>query len=367
MPVPMEEFIQYLVESADPPVSVLIADTFFGWHSTIAKRYDLVSMSFCTVSALVFSLYYHLDLLKMNDNRKDIIDYILGSRRLSKKIYPLTLSFINSMSTRNAWSSKKCIRRCEMADMFICNIVHELEFEPISAIQENHPMYAIGPLISPLGFTNSLVPTNLMPESDCTHWLNSKLPKSVLYISLGSFVPCGKKEIDEIAQGLMLSKVNFIWVLRPNVVGYTEPYVLPIGFEDEVKDRGLIVSWTNQNEVISHHEIGGFLTHFCWNSTLESLWYGVTMLYFSLMTDQLTNKKLLVDEVNLCDKKSLRLEVAEKINKLMCGKLVDELREKTTNVKQIMKNGLALNGSLDRNLYQFISDVTIKICDRSIP
>ncbi|POO01716.1 UDP-glucuronosyl/UDP-glucosyltransferase [Trema orientale] len=255
-------------------------------------------------------------------------------------------------------------------DFILCNTVHELEPEPISAIQENQPMYAIGPLF-PSGFTNTLVPTSLKPESGCTQWLNTKPRGSVLYVSFGSFITCGKNEIDEIAHGLLLSNVNFIWVLRSDAVSYEESYVLPTGFQDEVKDRGLIVTWTNQIEVISHPALGGFLTHCGWNSVLESLWYGVPILCFPLETDQLTNRKLLVDDwriaVNLCDRKPLtRFEVADKINRLMSGKSVnDELRKETLmKVRQMVENALAQDGSSEKNLCQFISDVKAKISER---
>ena len=304
------------------------------------------------------------------DNREDPIEYIPGIKAIEPKdltshlqdtdVFTATSRLINKMS-----------QDMKRADFILCNTVHELEYEPISAIQEIKPMYAIGPLF-PSGFTKtkSLVPTSLKPESDCTQWLNSKPRGSVLYISFGSFIPCGKNEIDEIAHGLVLSKVNFIWVLRPNAISYEEPYVLPIRFEDDVKGRGLIVTWTNQIEVISNPAIGGFLTHCGWNSVLESLWYDVPMLCFPLMTDQLTNRKLLVDDwrigLNLCDRKPLtRFEVAEKINRLMNGKTSDELRKETMKVRQMLVNALAQDGSSEKNLCQFISDLKAKISELS--
>ncbi|KAM6568887.1 hypothetical protein CsatB_016872 [Cannabis sativa] len=374
LPVQMDKLVGHLVESADPPVSVLIADTFHDWQTTLAKKYDLVSVSFWTEPALVFSLYYHLDLLKINghygashNNREDIVAYIPGIKAIEPNDMPCYIGELD-VSTNMHRVLNNAFESVKRADIILCNTVHELEFEPISAIQEKQPMFAIGPLF-PSGFTNSLVPTSIKPELDCTEWLNSKLPKSVLYISFGSFVPCGKEEIDEIAHGLVLSKVNFIWVLRPDATSYEEPYVLPNGFENEVKGRGLIVTWTNQIQVISHFAIGGFLTHCGWNSVLESVWHGVPMLCFPLKTDQLTNRKLLVDDwrigVNLCDKKPLdKFEVAEKINNLMCGKSSDELRVKITKVKEIIKNSLAQDGSSEKNLCQFIRDVKTKISGR---
>lgn len=57
--------------------------------------------------------------------------------------------------------------------------------------------------------------------------------------------------------------------------------------------------------MISNPAIGGFLTHCGWNSLLESMWFGLPLLCFPLAADQLTNRKLMVDDwkvgLNLCD------------------------------------------------------------------
>ena len=55
-----------IVSGAKPPVSCLVADTFFVWPSVVAKKYGLVNVSFWTEPALVLSLYYHLDILRKN-------------------------------------------------------------------------------------------------------------------------------------------------------------------------------------------------------------------------------------------------------------------------------------------------------------
>ncbi|XP_024028742.1 UDP-glycosyltransferase 86A1 [Morus notabilis] len=370
VPVLMDELVGDIVKEArDPPVSCLIADGFFTWPSMIAEKYDLVFVSFWTEPALVFTLYYHLDLLKTNghyashDNREDTIDYIPGVKAIEPKDLPSYLqeTDVSTVMHRLIDVAFKDVKR---ADFVLCNTVEELESKPISALQEKQPFYAIGPLF-PSGLTKGVVPTSLRPESNCTQWLNTKPHGSVLYVSFGSFLTSRKSDIDEIALGLALSKVNFIWVLRHDVVSYEEPYVLPIEFE-EVKDRGLTVTWTNQAEVISHPSIGGFLTHCGWNSTLESIWCGVPMLCFPLTTDQITNKKLIVDDwkigLNLSDGKPLtRFDVAAKINRLMSGKSSAELKTETMKVRQILRNALASNGSSEKNLCQFIANVKAKI------
>ncbi|KAL2487393.1 UDP-glycosyltransferase 86A1 [Abeliophyllum distichum] len=181
------------------------------------------------------------------------------------------------------------------------------------------------------------------PESDCTQWLDTKPHGSVLYVSFGSYAHTSKHEISEIANGLLLSGVNFIWVLRPDIVSSDESDFLPVGFEESVKGRGRIVSWCCQIAVISHPAIGGFLTHCGWNSILESIWCSVPLLCYPLLTDQFTNRKLIVDDlrvgINLCDDKNSvnRKEVSENINRLMKANASSEIREQVKKVKKSIR------------------------------
>ncbi|KAH7511986.1 hypothetical protein FEM48_Zijuj12G0042300 [Ziziphus jujuba var. spinosa] len=164
----------------------------------------------------------------------------------------------------------KAFEDVKKAEFILCNTVEEHEPHAISAIREKQPIYAIGPV------------------------LDNEQDRDIVAASL-SYVLINKLDIEEIAQELLLSKVSFIWVLRPGTVSYAESYVLPVGFEDEIKGRGLTVPWCNQIEVISHPELG----------VLNTLWmelsaYGVVyqMLCFPILSDQVTNRKLVVDDWN---------------------------------------------------------------------
>ncbi|XP_009376816.2 UDP-glycosyltransferase 86A1-like [Pyrus x bretschneideri] len=372
-PAHVDELVGDLVQS-DPSITCLIVDTFQSWSATIANKYNLIHISFWTEPALVLNIYYHLDLLRKNghfgahDNREDIIDYIPSVKAIEPK------DLMSYLQTTDIFCPMlriyyKAFREVKRADFILCNTVQELEFESLSALQAKQPTYAIGPVL-PDSLTNNIVATNLMPEFDCIHWLHKKPHGSVLFISFGSYAQVTKDDFEEIAHGLLLSKVNFIWVLRPDTTGYDETYILPVGFEDEIKDRGLMVSWCSQIEVLSHPAVGGFLTHCGWNSVLESMRCGVPMLCFPLVADQITNRKLVVDDwgvgLNLCDrvKPVRRVEVAEKINRLICGKSGDGLQKKVMKVAQTLEDAVALNGSSQKNLSQFISNVKEKIQTR---
>lgn len=298
------------------------------------------------------------------DNRNGTIDYIPGVAALE---HSDLISFLQETDTSKVMNRfiHKAFADAKNADFIICNTVEELEPESISVLKERQPTYAIGPLF-PSHFTNRAVEMNLWSESDCSRWLDSKPQRSVLYASFGSYAHSNKEDIKMIANGLMLSGIDFIWVLRPDIVSSEVKDLLPNGFQENVGNRGLVVPWCKQNVVISHSAVGGFLTHCGWNSILESIWVGVPLLCFPLLGDQTTNRKLVVDDwkigINLCGGKLVSSnEVAESIKFLMCGETSNELRKKIEGVKKKLENALSGNGSSHRNFDKFVEDVKTKI------
>ncbi|XP_075510262.1 UDP-glycosyltransferase 86A1-like [Primulina tabacum] len=370
-PAHVDELVGNLVKD-DPTINSLIVDTFYVWASMIAQKYRLVNISFFTEPALVLTMYYHVELLRKHghfacmENRIDAIDYIPGV----KSILPVDLaSYLQAKDDTYTTVHRiiyKAFEDAKKADFMICNTIQELEEDTISALQEKQPFYSIGPIFPP-GFTKGHVSTSLWPESDCVQWLKTKPPSSVLYVSFGSYAHTSKRDIEEIAHGLMLSRVHFIWVLRPDIVSSDEPDFLPDGFEDGVRGRGLIVPWCSQIQVLTDQSVGGFLTHCGWNSILESLYCGVPLICYPLLTDQFTNRKLVVDDlkigINLRDENLnlSRNRISEKIKYLMHGDESGEIRKQVKKVKNSLENAMGINGSSEANLNQFIRDLKAKI------
>ncbi|XP_026403227.1 UDP-glycosyltransferase 86A2 [Papaver somniferum] len=355
------------------PVNCMIADTFFVWPSMISKKLGLSYVSFWTEPALVYSLYYHMDLLRKHghfassDNREDAITYIPGV----PAIEPVDMmSYLQDTDTSMIVHEIifKAFDDVRGADFVICNTVQELEPETISALQVKKPFFAIGPIF-PSGFTKTSVATSLWPESDCTQWLNTKPKGSVLYISFGSYAHINKNDLIEIAHGLLQSKVNFVFVLRPDVVSVDDPNPLPEGFSEESNDRGILIQWCCQVQVLSHPAVGGFLTHCGWNSILESIWCSVPMLCFPLLTDQFTNRKLVVDDwkigLNIGRKQITRKEVSEKIIRLMDEKSGYEFRKEIVEVKKALENASKNDVSSEKNLSQFVNELKVLIGNKS--
>ncbi|CAN4096168.1 unnamed protein product [Withania somnifera] len=367
----VDDLVGKLVNS-NPPVSCLIADTFFVWPSEIAKKYNLVNISLWTEPALAFTCYYHMDLLKINghfgclDNREDTIDYIPGVQAIEPGDLPSYIQDPEPWDNMHRYVFKS-LEDAQKADMIICNTVQELESSTILALLEKKPFYAIGPIF-PNGFTKSTIPTNLWVESDPIQWLNSKPNGSVMYISFGSLANIGRQDILEMAHGLLLSRVSFLWVVRPDITWSLESNLLPSRFEDNVKDRGLLVQWCSQIDVISHPAIRGFLTHCGWNSVLESIWCKVPMLCFPIFTDQFTNRKLVVSEWKVGYDLSIgrilrRQEIAQKLDCFITE--ANELRINLEETKKKLEDALSENGSSGRNYKQLICDIKSRILQKS--
>ena len=109
-------------------------------------------------------------------------------------------------------------------------------------------------------------------------------------------------QLVEFGWGLANSKHMFLWIFRPDLV-VSESMILPPEFKLETKERGLIVSWCPQEEVLNHPLIGCFLTRCGWNSTIESVCAGVPMLCRPFFGDQQTNCKY------TCNKCGIGMEI----------------------------------------------------------
>ncbi|KAF5186469.1 Udp-glycosyltransferase 73b4 [Thalictrum thalictroides] len=124
------------------------------------------------------------------------------------------------------------------------------------------------------------------------HWLDSKEPNSVLYVSFGSMSCFNTAQLHEIAMGLEASNVSFIWVVRMDRLK-SENQILPEGFQERMQGKGLIIKdWAPQMLILDHPAVGGFMTHCGWNSTLEGISAGLPLITWPVFAEQFYNEKL---------------------------------------------------------------------------
>ncbi|XP_047959177.1 UDP-glycosyltransferase 86A1-like [Salvia hispanica] len=363
----VDEFVGKLIRSDPDLVPFLVTDTLFTWQTAVAEKHNLLRVSFWTEPALVFSLTYHAQLLRENghypckDHVEEEINYVEGVKSMNTKdLMPYLKEYRSRTLVHKV--QMKAFDEVKKADFILHNTVYELESDTLSALNKIQPNYAVGPI----SFSRNLPPSvtrTLWSESDCSVWLQSKPPGSVLYVSFGSSLQDSKQIVGEIAYGLLLSKVSFVWVVR-------EDADLPSGFRDEIAERGLVVPWCNQIKVLSDPAVGGFFTHCGWNSVLESMWCGVPMICHPLDYDQPTNRKLVVDDwkvgINLCEGGCVeREEVCEKMNRFMNGGVSERLRKEMKTVRAKLHDALENDGSSEANFEQFVKDLNAKLASNA--
>ena len=164
------------------------------------------------------------------------------------------------------------------------NSLHELKAGAIEALRaKNVKIVAIGPTLG-VSLCKDLVDET---QLQCLRWLDSREEKSVVYVAFGSVGFLSAEEIQEVAATLEAVGWPFLWVIRQGSA--TES--LPENFRPGLlpMEKGLIVSWAPQRQVLEHRSIGAFVTHCGWNSSLESQWNGVPMVGCPRMAEQNTN------------------------------------------------------------------------------
>jgi hypothetical protein len=175
------------------------------------------------------------------------------------------------------------LQRCTLAALRSC-----VEFEPESV-----------PLV-PTIHGIPVLPLGLLPPSpdggrgvngvDATvRWLDAQPASCVVYVALGSEVPLPVEQVHE----LELAGTRFLWALR-KPSGVVDADVLPPGFEERTRGRGLVaMGWVPQVSILAHGSVGAFLTHCGWNSTIEGVQYGHPLIMLPIYGDQGSNARMM--------------------------------------------------------------------------
>ncbi|KAA0066445.1 UDP-glycosyltransferase 84B2-like [Cucumis melo var. makuwa] len=198
-------------------------------------------------------------------------------------------------------------------------------------------------------------------DESCLRWLDGKEIGSVVYVSFGSIIVLGQEQVDNIAMGLLNSGKPFLWVFKRTGASNVE---LPSGFLEAVGDRGLVVNWCSQEQVLKHKAVGCFLTHCGWNSTQETVVTGVPVIAFPEWTDQPTNAKLLTDVFKM----GVRMrkgddgivspnEVERCIKEITEGPAAEAMAKRAEELKVSAMKAVEDGGSSHRNLEKFIADI----------
>ncbi|XP_057809079.1 UDP-glycosyltransferase 87A2-like [Salvia miltiorrhiza] len=286
-------FEQLLDGGSLPPPDFIIGDAFMSWIHEVAGKRNIPSAHLWTMSAAVYTVFYHFDLLVQNGhypvdlsaNGDAVVDYIPGLPPVCVADLPLIVREQESMP-----KLIQILPKDSNAKHLIFTSFHELEAQVIDALKQKSSLsiYTIGPAavyyrLRDIKMSSSTTTTT---TNDYLRWLDHQPPSSVLYISLGSFLHIPAAQMEEIAAGLQGSGVRFLWVARREASR----------LQAMSGDKGLVVEWCDQLRVLGHPSVGGFLSHCGWNSTKEAILASVPVLTFPLMMDQLSDAKAIVQD-----------------------------------------------------------------------
>ncbi|CAL0314038.1 unnamed protein product [Lupinus luteus] len=349
------------------PVSCIVYDSFLPWALDVAKEHGIYGASFFTNSAAVCNIFcrIHHDLLELPVKMEDLPLFVPGLPPLNCQDLP---SFIRFPESYPAYMAMKLSQFSNLnkADWMFVNTFETLEGEVAKGLMELCPAKLIGPMV-PSAYLDGRIEgdkgygASLWKPlgEECIKWLEAKAPKSVVYISFGSMVSLTKEQMEKVALGLKESGVSFLWVLRES-----EHCNLPHGYIDSIKEKGLIVTWCNQLELLANQAIGCFVTHCGWNSTLESLSLGVPVVCLPQWADQLPDAKFLEDvwEVGVRpkgdDKGVVRKqEFVESLKVVMEGKRSQEIRRNASKWKKLARDAVSEDGNSDKNINDFVNSL----------
>ncbi|XP_052186889.1 UDP-glucosyltransferase 29-like [Diospyros lotus] len=224
-----------------------------------------------------------------------------------------------------------CIKRSSSLVLIKSSREIEAKYLDYLSVLSGKEVVPVGPLVH--------VPASKNDDAAIMEWLSKKEPSSTVFVSFGSEYFLSREEIEEIAHGLELSKVNFIWVVRfPGGQRSRVFEVLPEGFQKRVGERGMVLEgWAPQAKILGHSAIGGFVSHCGWSSALEGLVFGVPIVAMPMHLDQPSNARLVAEtgcgmEVKREKGKFRREDVAGVIRKVV-GR--ESGKEVTRRVKEM--------------------------------
>ncbi|KAI9120921.1 hypothetical protein K1719_007954 [Acacia pycnantha] len=358
--LPFTKLLQKLHESASkglvPPVTCLISDMAMTFTVKAAQETKIPLAIYSPINAVSYlGLWYGCAL-----HEKGFIplkdESYLTSGHLDTELN--RLSGMNNIRLRDLPSffstqdpddlfmintARNHLKNAQAAQAMIFNTFSELESDALNTLSSIFPpIYTIGPIhlllseIQPNPHLDSIGSNLWKEETTCINWLESKKPKSVVYVNFGSITILSPEQLFEFAWGLANSKKPFLWIIRPDLVNGGSVILSP-EFLSETKERGIIASWCEQEKVLNHPSIGGFLTHCGWNSIIEKWGIGIEI-----------------------DNEVKREEVEKIVNELMEGEKAKEMRNKVLHWKKIAEEAIiAPAGSSNVNLEELIRQILV--------
>ncbi|CAA2975139.1 UDP-glycosyltransferase 73C6-like [Olea europaea subsp. europaea] len=373
---PLEQTLQGL----KPAPSCIICDKHLTWTVDLSNYLQVPRIVFDGMNCFTQLIMHNLHISKVHESVPEMEPFVVPNLPDKVEFTKLQLPGLFNPGSVDVNDIRREIRATETQSYgVVVNSFEDLEQRYVDEFRKirGGKVWCIGPLslFSKENLDKAQRGNQASIDTNqCLKWLDSHEPNSVIYVCLGSLSRLSPLQFIELALCLEASNHPFILVIKGGEE--IEKWVLEDGFEERIKERGLLIrGWAPQVLILSHSSIGAFLTHCGWNSTLEGICAGVPMITWPLFGEQFLNEKLVVQilgtgvrvgaeaVVDLISQERSGVMVTKDEVKAAIDIVMDkgiegyERREKAKMLKQMAKKSVEEDGSSYLNTTLLIRDI----------
>ncbi|KAG5574895.1 hypothetical protein H5410_055029 [Solanum commersonii] len=320
-----------ILENLKP--DLVIYDVLQQWAKRVANEHNIPAVKLITSGASVFSYFFNI-------LRKPEVEFPFPAIYL-RKIEQVRLSEMVAKSNKS--------KEPDDGDLLVDGNMQIMLMSTSTTIEAKYIDYCLelsNWKVVPVGPPVQDPITNDADDKELIDWLGTKDENSIVFVSFGTEYFLSKEDMEEVAFGLELSNVNFIWVARfPKGEESNLEDALPKGFLERIGERGRVLDkFAPQPRILNHPSTGGFLSHCGWNSAMESIDFGVPIIAMPMHLDQPMVARLIielgvaVEIVRDDDGKIHREEIAETVKGIITGKTGENLRAKVRDISKNLKS-----------------------------
>ncbi|KAK6129292.1 hypothetical protein DH2020_037001 [Rehmannia glutinosa] len=244
-----------------------------------------------TTSAQFFSVIAHLPFLLAENpnifsNSSGDIE-IQGLAPIPKSNIPPTWMNDSTNYLLTAYLLPNARSLAKVNGVFL-NTFNWFEPETIAALNSNRVLNSLPPVF-PIGPMQSYHPL----ESLHLPWLSEQPAESVVYVNFGSREVMSTDQIRELRKGLEICRYNYLWAMKDDNGEFSGYSCLKGTRKGEIIRGGV-----DQEKVLAHPAIGGYVNQCEWDSVIQAAWCGVPVLAWPQHGDQKMNAEI-VEKVGL--------------------------------------------------------------------
>ncbi|XP_018729004.2 UDP-glycosyltransferase 13 [Eucalyptus grandis] len=359
-----------LLSSSSPPFSAIFVDFLVvAKVAPIAKTLDLPIYILSTTSVAFDSLTAYLPMLASNPaefNKTSAEIKIPGLSPMAMSSLPPIFLDSSHLFTSTIITNSQALSE---AKGILMNTFEWFQASTLVALNKDRVTKSLPPIL-PIGPLEPYHDPHDDNGDQYRSWLENQPVESVVYISFGNRTAMSRDQMHELEKGLEKTEWRFFWVLKTSTVDKDDKedaeHFLNEAFLEKTKNKGLVIKgWVEQQEILGHPAIGGFLSHCGWNSVMEAALRGVPMLAWPQHGDQRVNAQVM-EEAGLglwernWDWGPNGIVKGEEIEKKIVELMTDEkLRGRAKKVREEARNAVGRDGSSDKVLREVVESLII--------